>query len=85
LAERLADRVGLDRSALVPLVRATVDNWAGGGTRALTGPIVRGDEETVERQRAAVVAAAPELVPLWDALTDATRALARSSSGRDPA
>jgi predicted short-subunit dehydrogenase-like oxidoreductase (DUF2520 family) len=85
LAERLADRVGLDRSALVPLVRATVDNWAHDGARALTGPIVRGDEETVERQRAAVATAAPELVPLWDALTDATRALARTSSGRGPA
>jgi predicted short-subunit dehydrogenase-like oxidoreductase (DUF2520 family) len=66
----------------VPLVRATVDNWAGGGSRALTGPIARGDEDTVERQRTAVVTAAPELLPLWDALTDATRALAQASAER---
>ena len=80
MAERLAERVGLDRGALVPLVRATVDNWAGTGARAaLTGPIARGDDETVHRQRAAVAAAAPDLLPLWDALAAATRSLASSA------
>jgi len=83
MAERLAERVGLDRAALVPLVRATVDNWAGAGARAaLTGPIARGDEETVRRQRAAVAAAAPEILPLWDALATATRTLATSTPER---
>jgi predicted short-subunit dehydrogenase-like oxidoreductase (DUF2520 family) len=78
MAEQLAERVGLDRAALVPLVRATVENWAEVGPRnALTGPIVRGDEETVQRQRAAVADAAPDLLPLWDALAAGTRALAR--------
>lgn len=77
MAEQLAERVGLDRAALVPLVRATVDNWASHGAKtALTGPIVRGDEATAERQRAAVASAAPELLPLWDALADGTRQLA---------
>lgn len=85
LAERLAGHVGLDRSALVPLVRATLDNWAGAGTRALTGPIARGDEETVDRQRAAVVNAAPELLPLWDALTTGTRSLVSPPRGPGPA
>jgi predicted short-subunit dehydrogenase-like oxidoreductase (DUF2520 family) len=79
MAEQLAERVGLDRAALVPLVRATVDNWAGHGARtALTGPIARGDDATAERQRAAVSSAAPELLPLWDALADGTRSLASS-------
>jgi predicted short-subunit dehydrogenase-like oxidoreductase (DUF2520 family) len=77
MAEKLAERVGLDRAALVPLVRATVENWAArGGSAALTGPIVRGDEETVKRQREAVAARAPELLALWDALAASTRALA---------
>ena len=81
MAERLAARAGLDRDALVPLVRATVDNWAASGARdALTGPIVRGDAETVRRQRDAVADATPELLPLWDALTAGTRELARTSS-----
>ena len=79
MAERLAAQVGLDRLALAPLVRAAVENWvANGAVGALTGPIARGDEETVTRQRSAVAAAAPDLVPLWDALEAGTRALAAS-------
>lgn len=76
-AERLAESSGIERAALVPLVRATVENWAAmGGERALTGPIARGDEETVERQRAAIAERAPELLELFDALATATRRLA---------
>ena len=76
-AERLASIVGIERDALVPLVRATVDNWARQGARAaLTGPIARGDVATAARQREAVADAAPDLLPLWDALAAATRELA---------
>lgn len=76
-AERLASIVGLERDALVPLVRATVDNWARQGARAaLTGPIARGDVATAARQREAVADTAPDLLPLWDALAAATRELA---------
>lgn len=75
-AERLAAAAGLEREALVPLVRETVENWARDGERALTGPIARGDEDTVARQRAAVAAAAPDLLGLFDALADATREVA---------
>ena len=67
----------MDRAALAPLVRAAVDTWVElGGERALTGPIVRGDEGTVARQRAAVLERTPELAPLFDALAGTTRALA---------
>jgi predicted short-subunit dehydrogenase-like oxidoreductase (DUF2520 family) len=77
-AERLAAGAGVPRRLLVPLVRATVENWAAlGSARALTGPVARGDEATVSAQRAAVAARAPELSPLFDALLEATRALAR--------
>jgi predicted short-subunit dehydrogenase-like oxidoreductase (DUF2520 family) len=63
----------------VPLVRATVENWAAlGPERALTGPVARGDEATVARQRDAVAERVPELVPLFDALVEATRELARA-------
>ncbi len=80
-AERLAASAGVERAALVPLVRATVENWATlGPERALTGPLVRGDEATVARQRAAVAQRAPELLELFDALAEATRALARSEA-----
>jgi predicted short-subunit dehydrogenase-like oxidoreductase (DUF2520 family) len=76
-AERLASIVGLEREALVPLVRATVENWARQGARAaLTGPIARGDVATAARQREAVAEATPDLLPLWDAVAAATRELA---------
>ena len=76
-AERLAAGVGVDRRVLVPLVRATVENWAElGAARALTGPVARGDEATVEAQRLAVAEREPELLALFDAFVEATRALA---------
>lgn len=76
-AERLAESAGAGRELLVPLVRATVENWAAlGPRRALTGPVARGDEATVARQRAAVADRAPDLLPVFDALVAATRALA---------
>ncbi|MFC5336950.1 Rossmann-like and DUF2520 domain-containing protein [Leucobacter denitrificans] len=84
-AEQLAASAGVDREALLPLVRAAVENWAERGAKgALTGPIVRGDEATVERQRAAVAERLPEQVGLFDALAAATRELAaRSKSASD--
>ena len=78
-AERLAAGAGVSRRQLVPLVRATVDNWARlGPGQALTGPVARGDERTIERQREAVSERAPDLLELFDALVEATRALAAS-------
>jgi predicted short-subunit dehydrogenase-like oxidoreductase (DUF2520 family) len=77
-AEQLASDAGVDRELLVPLVRATVDNWAAlGAEHALTGPVARGDEQTVAAQRAAVEERAPELLELFDVLVGRTRALAR--------
>ena len=77
-AERVAATAGVPRAALVPLVRAAVENWAAlGAEEALTGPIARGDDAVVTRQRMAIAARAPELVGLFDALADATRDLAR--------
>jgi predicted short-subunit dehydrogenase-like oxidoreductase (DUF2520 family) len=78
-AERVAASAGVERELLVPLVRATVENWARLGPRgALTGPVARGDEATVARQRAAIAARADDLLPLFDALVDATRALVQT-------
>ncbi|MCP1428570.1 putative short-subunit dehydrogenase-like oxidoreductase (DUF2520 family) [Microbacterium foliorum] len=75
-AEELAATAGVDRAHLAPLVRQTVDNWAvSGAAAALTGPIARGDEETVARQRAA----SAHLAPLFDALAASTRAIARTA------
>ena len=79
-AERIAATAGVDRALLAPLVRATVENWeALGPERALTGPVARDDEATVSRQRTEVARRTPELLELFDALADATRALAGGS------
>ena len=80
-AETLMVAAGGDRAMLVPLVRAALDNWAAnGGAAALTGPIARGDRATVDRQRDAIAERAPELLAMFDALADATRALAARRS-----
>ena len=84
-AERVAATVGVERGLLVPLARATVENWAAlGAEQALTGPVARGDEGTVAAQRAAIAERAPELTELFDALVDATRALAKRDAAAPP-
>jgi predicted short-subunit dehydrogenase-like oxidoreductase (DUF2520 family) len=80
-AERVAGGARLDpheaRALLAPLVLRTVESVVElGPERALTGPISRGDEETVAAQRRAVAEAAPELLDLFDELVRRTRALA---------
>jgi predicted short-subunit dehydrogenase-like oxidoreductase (DUF2520 family) len=75
-AERLAATAGIERAQLAPLVRAAVEDWAERGAEdALTGPIARGDDGTVARQRATVAERTPDLLPLFDAMVDATRAV----------
>jgi predicted short-subunit dehydrogenase-like oxidoreductase (DUF2520 family) len=81
MAERVAATAGIApedaRRMLAPLVRQTVDNWADLGPQAaLTGPVARGDEVTVARQRKAIADAAPDLLPLFDALVEQTKAVA---------
>jgi len=80
-AVRIAAGAGLEpaeaRELLLPLVRRTLDNVAElGPERALTGPVARGDEATIARQREAVAETAPELVELFDELVAQTRELA---------
>lgn len=71
-AERIAATAGVGRDSLLPLVRATVDNWASLGSAALTGPIARGDLVTVARHREALSERAPDLLPLYDVLAEVT-------------
>jgi predicted short-subunit dehydrogenase-like oxidoreductase (DUF2520 family) len=87
-AEELADGAGIDsanaRALLGPLVRSTVDNWVELGPTALTGPVARGDDATVDRQREAVEIHAPHLLPLFDELVKRTRALAAETQTTPP-
>ena len=76
-AARLADAAGVPPAALLPLVRATLENVETlGAEAALTGPVARGDVDTVRRH----------LDVLHDDEQPAYRALAeqaRRLSGRD--
>jgi predicted short-subunit dehydrogenase-like oxidoreductase (DUF2520 family) len=78
-AERLAATAGVPRELLVPLARAALENWAANGAeQALTGPVARGDEATIARQREAIETRAPDLLDAFDALVAASRVLAAS-------
>ena len=67
VASELFRAAGAPPAALVPLMRRTIDNGF-----ELTGPIERGDWETVAAHRRAIRAARPELEPLYDVLAEAT-------------
>ena len=66
-AASLVAAAGAPPEALVPLMRLTIDN-----DFELTGPIKRGDWETVEAHRRAIREAKPELESLYDVLAEAT-------------
>jgi predicted short-subunit dehydrogenase-like oxidoreductase (DUF2520 family) len=81
-AADLLERAGVEegRELLAPLALRSAANWAALGADALTGPIARGDEETVQRHLAAIEEQMPELLELYQALADRTRALAVSGT-----
>ena len=65
-AAELFDAAGAPPAALVPLMERTIENGF-----ELTGPVARGDWETVDRHRAAL--AGSRLEPLYTALVEATQ------------
>ncbi|MGH2454664.1 MAG: Rossmann-like and DUF2520 domain-containing protein [Candidatus Limnocylindria bacterium] len=67
-AARLMEATGVPPEALVPLMERTIENGF-----VLTGPIARGDWSTVEAHLRALEERAPDLVPLYRALAEATR------------
>jgi predicted short-subunit dehydrogenase-like oxidoreductase (DUF2520 family) len=67
VAGRLLDQVGAPPEAIVPLMTRTIENGFD-----LTGPIARGDWSTVEAHLAVLMERAPDLVPLYRALAEAT-------------
>lgn len=78
----LANTIGINRrqarKLLAPLARTAVDNWARSGPIAsLTGPVERGDVETVASHVRALAERVPELTPLYVQLSRRLVALAR--------
>ena len=75
-ADRLRDAGVHDPTrVLAPLLRAALENALRLGDAALTGPVMRGDANTVASHLAALQAAAPASVPVY-------RALARRTADR---
>ena len=66
-AGELFDASGVPAEALEPLMRRVIENGF-----QLTGPIERGDWETVERHRTAIAETAPDLLPAYDTLAALT-------------
>jgi predicted short-subunit dehydrogenase-like oxidoreductase (DUF2520 family) len=75
-AGSLFEVAGAPPAALDPLIRGVMDTGF-----ELTGPIARGDWETVQRHLAVIRAERPELEELYLVLAAATARIA----GRDPA
>jgi predicted short-subunit dehydrogenase-like oxidoreductase (DUF2520 family) len=67
VAADLFRAAGAPPEGLVPLMRRTIENGF-----ELTGPIERGDWETVEAHRRAIREVRPDLEPLYDVLAEAT-------------
>ena len=69
-AGSLLEAAGAPPEALDPLMRRTIETGF-----ELTGPISRGDWETVNAHLAAIRAERPELEPMYVALSETTKAL----------
>ena len=67
-ASRLFEAAGAPPEALVPLMTRTIENGF-----ELTGPIARGDWDTVDAHVRAIHEEAPELEPMYLALAEATK------------
>ena len=67
VAAELLERADVPAEALDPLMLRVIENGF-----QLTGPIERGDWETVERHRAAISAVAPDLLEAYDTLATLT-------------
>jgi predicted short-subunit dehydrogenase-like oxidoreductase (DUF2520 family) len=83
---RAYERAGIERNAaqsmMEPLVRETLDNvFALGTTRALTGPVARGDADVLARQLAALNILDPRIAEAYRALNRIALDLARAQGG----
>jgi predicted short-subunit dehydrogenase-like oxidoreductase (DUF2520 family) len=77
-ARSLLEAAGAPPEALDPLIRGVMDSGF-----ELTGPIARGDWETVERNLAAIRTERPELEELYLVLAEATARIAGRELPRD--
>jgi predicted short-subunit dehydrogenase-like oxidoreductase (DUF2520 family) len=87
---RAYEKAGIERGTaqimMEPLVRETLDNvFTLGTTRALTGPVARGDAGVLARQLAALTALDPRMGDAYRALNHIALDLARAQGGASAA
>ncbi len=87
---RAYEQAGIERATaqmmMEPLVRETLDNvFALGTTRALTGPVARGDADVLTRQLAALNTLDPRIADAYRALNLIALDLARAQGGASAA
>ncbi|HDP24938.1 MAG TPA: D-glycero-beta-D-manno-heptose 1-phosphate adenylyltransferase [Deltaproteobacteria bacterium] len=76
LANDIISRTGLDLEHLFPLVKGTLSNIEVQGRSALTGPVARGDWQTVEAHLRGLSEQFPDIVETYRALGRATARIA---------
>jgi predicted short-subunit dehydrogenase-like oxidoreductase (DUF2520 family) len=89
VVQQVLSTLDVDRASaqdiIEPLIRGTLDNLARSTPEdALTGPVVRGDLETLRQHGLALRRYLPHLVPVYAALAAETVPLAIRSSRLDP-
>lgn len=81
MAVKLCQGAGIEKEraleVMLPLIETTISNFEQSGTDALTGPIERGDADTVKKQLNAIETLEPKVVPVYLALARATVSVAR--------
>lgn len=87
---RAYEQAGIERGTaqvmMEPLVRETLDNvFTLGTTRALTGPVARGDADVLARQLVALNALDPRIADAYRALNRIALDLARAQGGASAA
>ena len=60
------------RQKLLPLMMASIQNYAQEGTKAFTGPIVRKDEQTISKHRSELLSFPEHFIRTYNALLEST-------------
>ncbi|HVN70886.1 MAG TPA: D-glycero-beta-D-manno-heptose 1-phosphate adenylyltransferase [Desulfomonilia bacterium] len=75
-ASEIMASIGMDLKHLMPLIKGTLSNIEEHGSKALTGPIARGDWETVQAHVNALVTTFPDMLQSYLALARYTARIA---------
>ena len=81
MAVKLCQGAGIEKEralvVMLPLIETTISNFEQSGTNALTGPIERGDADTLKRQLKGIGILEPAMMPAYLALARATVSVAQ--------